>query len=92
MNKVELARKIQEKSQYDISQNMAEDMVNAFMETIKEEVAAGNSVQLIGFGTFSLGHRAERKGKNPRTGEEMTIAAKNVPKFNPGQAFRTMVL
>ena len=92
MNKVELARKIPEKRQKDISQNIAEDMVNAFMETIKEEVAAGNSVQLIGFGTFSLGHRAERKGKNPRTGEEMTIAAKNVPKFNPGQAFRTMVL
>ncbi|MCO6434325.1 HU family DNA-binding protein, partial [Nitrosomonas nitrosa] len=49
-------------------------------------VASGNDVQLVGFGTFSVSERAGREGRNPATGETMTIPAKKVVKFKPGKA------
>jgi len=48
----------------------------------------GEDVTLVGFGTFAVGERAERSGRNPQTGEAITIAAKNVVKFKPGKALR----
>ena len=91
MNKAELAKVIAEESQYDISAAVAEDLINCFMNIVKGEVAKGNNVQLVGFGTFEKGHRSERIGKNPQTGEPLTIPACDVPKFKPGKAFKDIV-
>ena len=91
MNKAELVKAIMAENSYNITQACAEEMVNSFMDIVKNEVKAGNSVQLIGFGTFTSAKRAERKGKNPQTGEEMIIPACTVPKFKPGAAFKSAV-
>ena len=88
MNKAELVKAMIHESDYDVTQACAEDLLNAFMNVVKREVAAGNKVQLIGFGTFESAQRAERKGKNPQTGEELTIPACTVPKFKPSKTFR----
>lgn len=82
MNKTELVKKIAEKSA--LSQADSKKALEATVEAIKEALAAGESVQLIGFGTFSVAERPERQGKNPRTGEVLTIAAKKVAKFKAG--------
>lgn len=91
MNKTELAKAIVAENSYNISLACAEEMINSFMNNVKNEVKAGNSVQLIGFGTFTSGQRAAREGRNPQTGEPMTIAAARVPKFKPGKAFKDAV-
>ena len=91
MNKSELAKAMIEESQYDISAAVAEDLINCFIGIIKNEVANGGKVQLIGFGTFEQGHRSERTGKNPQTGVDMIIPACNVPKFKPGKSFRDLL-
>lgn len=91
MNKAELAKAVQERSAYKMSLACAEDVINCLTDIIKEEVKAGNKVQLMGFGTFSRGKRSKRKARNPRTGKIMTVPAKKVPKFNPGTAFREAV-
>ena len=91
MNKSELAKAMADKSQYDISAAVAEDLINCFMNIVKDEVVDGHKVQLIGFGTCEQGHRSERVGKNPQTGADMVIPACNVPKFKPGQAFKDAV-
>lgn len=88
MNKAELAKEIVKESQYNLSQNIAEDMINCFMKTVKKEVAKGNPVQLIGFGTFTFSKRQGRVCKNPQTGEEMTVPACKVPKFKAGKTFK----
>lgn len=91
INKAELAKRIVAENSYSITQSCAEEMINSFIGNIKQEVAAGNKVQLIGFGTFETSERSERKCRNPKTGEEMTVAACTVPKFKPGQAFKDAV-
>ena len=91
MNKTELAKAIVAENSYNITQACAEEMVNSFMGIVKREVAAGNPVQLIGFGTFTSAQRAERTGKNPKNGEDMVIPACTVPKFKPGKAFKDAV-
>lgn len=65
--------------------------LDAFVDTVVETVAAGDSVSLIGFGTFKAADRAEREGKNPKTGEKLTIAATTVPKFSAGASFKAAV-
>lgn len=91
MNKAELVKAIVNESGYNVTQACVEDVLNTFMNVTKREVAAGNKVQLIGFGTFEAVERAERKGKNPQTGAEMVIPACKAPKFKPGQAFKDAV-
>lgn len=91
MNKTELIKAIVAESSYNISQACAEEMVNNFVNIVKNEVKAGNTVQLIGFGSFSSGKRAERKVKNPQTGADMIIPACIVPKFKAGKAFKDAV-
>ena len=91
MNKSELTKAIVAKSQYNLSNAVVEDVINCFINIVKDEVADGNKVQLIGFGTFEQGHRSERIGKNPQTGADMVIPSCNVPKFKPGQAFKDAV-
>ena len=63
-------------------------VVKAFTEIVMDDVAAGNKVQLIGFGTFESVERAAREGRNPRTNETMTIAASRSPKFKPAAPFK----
>ena len=70
---------------------VAEKAVNALLDTVKEEVAAGKKVQLIGFGTFEARSRKARTGKNPRTGEALSIEAATVPAFKAGKAFKDVV-
>ena len=82
MNKTELVKKIAEKA--EISQAQAKSVLEATLESVKEALQDGDSVQLIGFGTFSVSERAARTGKNPRTGEKIQIAAKKIAKFKAG--------
>jgi DNA-binding protein HU-beta len=65
--------------------------VNAFLGAIKTSLKKGESVTLVGFGTFSVSKRSTRKGRNPQTGKEIKIAAKKVPKFTAGKALKDLV-
>ena len=89
MNKQELIGSVAEKA--GLSKKDAGSAVDAVLESIKDTVAGGDIVQLIGFGTFETVERAERTGRNPQTGEEMTIPSAIVPKFRPGKAFKEAV-
>ena len=62
--------------------------VDAVTSAIAGELGSGGSVSLVGFGTFSVSHRAARMGRNPATGEAIQINASNVPKFKAGKAFK----
>lgn len=89
MTKAELVAKIAEKT--GTSKAQADTSVNAILEVIQSELAAGNKLTLTGFGTFSVAHRKARTGRNPRTGKEMQIAATNVPQFKPGKVLKDAV-
>lgn len=89
MNKTELAAVIAEKA--ELTKKDAEAALNAFMDSVKEALAKGDKVSLVGFGTFEVRERAAREGKNPRTGENLTIAACKVPAFKPGKALKDKV-
>ena len=91
MNKVELVKAIVGESKHNVTTVMAEEMVNSFINIVKNAVASGDKVQLVGFGTFEQTQRAERKCKNPQTGEEIIVPARKVPRFKPGKAFKDIV-
>ena len=84
MNKTELIEAVATRSKTTKTQTTA--MLNGLLEVIQENMTNGNDVQLVGFGTFSVTERAGREGRNPSTGETMTIPAKKVVKFKPGKA------
>lgn len=84
MNKQELVAAIADEA--GITKVDAEKAVNAFVKTTKEALSKKESIQLIGFGTFSVSERSARTGRNPQTGKEIQIPAKNVAKFKPGKA------
>ena len=86
MNKTELVKKIAEKA--EISKKDAEAAVKAFTDVVAEELKKGEKIQLVGFGTFEVSERAARTGRNPRSGEEMTIPASKAPKFKAGKALK----
>lgn len=75
----------------NIGRTQAKAAVDAFVDTITKELKRKGRVQITGFGTFSVSKRAKRSGVNPRTGEKISIAARNVPKFTPGQALKDEV-
>lgn len=89
MNKTEVVAAIAEKSA--LSKKDAEKALKAFVDVVSEELANGGKVQLVGFGTFEVSERAAREGRNPHTGEAMTIAASKTPKFKAGKALKDMV-
>ncbi|AWD32459.1 DNA-binding protein HU-beta [Candidatus Kinetoplastibacterium sorsogonicusi] len=89
MNKTELIDQISNK--VDVSKSSVNKIVDAFIETVKETIKNGDSVTLIGFGTFETSIRAERNGRNPRTGEMMKIKKSIVPKFRPGKGLKEAV-
>jgi DNA-binding protein HU-beta len=83
MNKSELIERIAEKS--GLSKADAGKALAGFTDTVTEALKDGNSIALVGFGTFSVSDRPERQGRNPATGESMTILAKRVAKFKVGK-------
>ena len=89
MNKAELIASVAE--QAALSKKDAEKALNAVVDTISTALAEGEKIQLIGFGTFEVRAREARKGKNPRTGEVIEIAASKVPAFKAGRALKDAV-
>ena len=86
MNKTELIDSIA--TQADISKAAAGRALDAAVETIKAALKAGDTVNLIGFGTFAVGKRAARTGRNPRTGKTLEIKAAKSPKFRAGKGLK----
>lgn len=73
------------------TQKQTKETIELFMEEIKDAVAKGEKVSLVGFGVFEKRKRAEKKGTNPSNGEKMIIPSTNVPYFRPGQSFKDSV-
>ena len=71
-----------------ISKAAAGRAFESFIDSVKKTLKKGNKVTLVRFGTFSVSKRAARKGRNPRTGEIIKIAARKTPKFTAGKAFK----
>ncbi len=89
MNKSELVAAMAEKA--GLQKKDAEKALAAFTEVVAEGLKSGDKIQLVGFGTFEVSERAERVGRNPRTGEEMKIPASKTPKFKAGKALKDMM-
>lgn len=89
MNKQELIRRIADDS--EISRRDAAVMLDSTLEAIMSTVADGNSVQLLGFGTFEARTRRARTARNPQTGEEVQVPETTVPVFRPGVIFKERV-
>ena len=89
MNRAELIAAMAEKA--GLKQKEAEKALKAFTEVVAEELKKGDKIQLVGFGTFEIGERAAREGRNPQTGETMTIAACKAPKFKAGKALKDAI-
>ena len=89
MNRTELVAAMAEKTQ--LSKKDADLALKAFIDVVSEEMQKGEKVQLVGFGTFEGSERAAREGRNPKTGETMTISASKSPKFKAGKALKDLV-
>lgn len=89
MNKTELINAAAQKS--GCSKKDAEKVVNAVLVAVTETLADGASVQIAGFGTFEVRERAEKQGRNPRTGEAITVPAAKVPAFKAGKGLKDAV-
>ena len=89
MNKTELVSAIAEKS--GLSKDQATTALNAFEAVVTDELKAGGSVALVGFGAFSVKTREARTGRNPKTGEALQIAASNAVTFKAGKALKEAV-
>lgn len=89
MNKNELIVAMANKT--EMTKKDCEKALIAFQDTVKEELAKGEKVQLVGFGTFEITERAARKGRNPQTSEDILIPASKSPKFKAGKALKDAV-
>jgi DNA-binding protein HU-beta len=89
MNKAELVAAIAEKT--ELSKKDSEKALKAFVDVVTEELAKGEKIQLVGFGTFEVAERAAREGRNPQTGAVMKIAASKAPKFKAGKALKDII-
>jgi DNA-binding protein HU-beta len=89
MNKSELIEAVAKSA--DISKASAEKALDGTLTAIKGALKKGSSVTLVGFGTFRVGKRAARNGRNPRTGDVIKIKAARVPKFSAGKALKDAV-
>jgi len=89
VNKTELVEHIATTA--DISKAAAGRALDAMVGAVKTTLKKNGSVVLVGFGTFTVGKRAARIGRNPRTGEEIKIKAAKVPKFKAGKALKDAV-
>ena len=89
MNKTELVASVAEKS--GLTKKDAEKAINALFISVEEALAQEDKVQIIGFGTFEVKNREERKGRNPQTGAEITIPASKNPVFKAGKGLKDIV-
>ena len=89
MNKAELIDAVAESA--DLSKAAASNAVDAVFDVVTNTLKAGDSVTLVGFGTFSVKQRAARAGRNPQTGATIQIAASKLPAFKPGKALKDAV-
>ncbi len=89
MNKGELIESVAASA--GLSKADAGRAVDAVVQSIASALSGGNQVSLVGFGTFTVKHRAARQGRNPRTGETIQIKASNVPGFKAGKALKEAV-
>lgn len=89
MNKTELIAAVAEKA--DLSKKDADAAVAAVIDAVTEALQKDEKIQLVGFGTFEVRARAEKQGRNPRTGEAMTVPASKVPAFKAGKALKDAV-
>lgn len=90
MNKAQLIDKLSQRTQMTKAQS--ELMIDATVEIIQKTVAKGEEVKLVGFGTFSRLNRKGRKGRNPKTGEQVEIPGGKVPRFKPGKDFKSLLV
>ena len=88
MNKEDLVREV---AKVVATKKEAEAVVDSVFEAIAKALKEGDRVNLAGFGTFTLVDKPPRKGRHPKTGEEIDIAAKKVPKFSPGKGLKDVV-
>jgi len=86
MNRKELVAAMAENA--GLTKKDADKALAAFVDAVSAELKKGGKVQLVGFGTFEVSDRAAREGKNPATGEKITIAACKMPKFKAGKALK----
>lgn len=89
MNRNELIRGAAEKS--GLTQGQVGDALSALLETVSESLSNGDSVQLVGFGTFEVRHRNARIARNPQTGDTIEVAASTVPAFKAGAKLKARV-
>jgi len=89
VTKTELVNAIADKS--ELSKSDSEKALKAFVDTVTEVLQQGDKIAMVGFGTFSVGDRAARVGKNPQTGAAINIPAAKVPKFKAGKALKDSV-
>ena len=89
VTKKELTELVAKKA--NLTNKAAKDAVRVFLNAIRDSLKRGEKVVLTGFGTFSLRARKARKGRNPKTGETITIPARNAPGFTPGKSLKKAV-
>jgi DNA-binding protein HU-beta len=89
MTKAELVERMAKDTK--ISKRAAETALNSFMASVRDSLRKGKRVSLVGFGTFAVGRRAARNGRNPQTGETIKIKATKVPKFKAGKVLKDAV-
>ncbi len=89
MSKIALVERVADQAK--LTKVDADRAIKAFISVVSDSLKIGEDVSLVGFGTFSIADRAERQGRNPKTGEVITIAAKKVVKFKPGKALKDEV-
>jgi DNA-binding protein HU-beta len=89
MNKADLIERVAKDA--DINKTQAETAISSLLAAIAADLKKGGRVTLVGFGTFSVGSRKSRTGRNPRTGQPLKIAARKVAKFSPGAELKDAV-
>jgi DNA-binding protein HU-beta len=89
MTKAELVARIA--SEGGITKSQADKAVVGFVSTVSDALSGGDKITLVGFGTFSVGTRSQREGRNPRTGEKIKIPASKVVKFKAGKTLSEKV-
>ena len=88
MNKADFAKKFAEKTNLELSEAQKSELVDAFNETLKEILVAGEEISFVGFGSWKTGERAAREGRNPKTGETIQIPASKVVSFKAGKGLK----
>lgn len=89
MNKAELIDRVREKT--GMPRRLARQAVESFVEAVKRSLKSGQDVHIVGFGTFKVLSRGPRRGRNPRTGELISVPAKKAVKFSPGKDFKERI-